>query len=383
MRTSIWYRLAARIVVAVAALFPLGLIAAQADAPAIAQLRAGKVDELQRQFSQVQAAYRQGTIDDEQLVREFRVFYVTEPALEPRFSLWIHKHPDSYVAYLARGIYYKYGGREKRGNKFVKDTTEAQVRGMQWKFEDAMQDLSKSMKLDDKPLLSYLHALDIAMHLGDGAGTRAMLDAATRIDPKNTIVPRKYLTSLETRWGGGPQPMRDFAIECRRRGLPEAVVRDFLGQAELDAGWLQHREQRLAEAEASFRAAVPLLADPATAWKRLGFVLTDERKYQEAVGSLSKALETYPNDAETLSRRGGTYMALKQPALGIADYQRAAKLGDAYAQNALGKHYWHGTNVAKDPHQAIVWFAEAANQGDADGKKNLAWALSQTPGASP
>jgi TPR repeat protein len=383
MQSARRHQLAARIMIVVGALFPIGLPAAQTEAPAIAQLRTGKFDELQEQFSQVQADYRRGAIDDERLLDAFRVFYVTDPTLEPSFSLWVHRQPKSYAAYLARGIYRKYLGLEQRGGKFISETSETQLRGMQLQFQKAMQDLRKSMELDDKPLLSYLHAMDIAKHFGDAQAERELLDAAAKVDPRNVIVRRKYLLTLETRWGGSPQQMRDFIAECRKQGLPEAAARDFLGRADLDDGWVHHHAKRLPEAEASYRAALPLLAEPELAWESLGYVLVDQHKYQAAVDALSKALAKHPNDRTMLSRRGWAYKQLKQPALAMPDYQRAAELGDDYAQNEVGKHYWHGIAVPKNPEQAIAWFSKAADQGNAEAKRNLAWALSQTQVESP
>ena len=382
MQSARFYQLAMRVLIAAVTLWPPASQPAvpRPDAPAIAQLRAGKIEELERQFSLVQADYRRGAIDDERLYGKFWVFFVDDATLEPRFDLWIQRYPDSYGAYLARGIHRTQLGLQARGTRLARDTTEKQWIGMRRHFQEAMDDLRKSMQLDARPLLSYLFALTIEKNVSDGGRSRQLLDDAVMIDPKNVVVRREYLVSLQTRWGGSPQAMREFAGECREQGLPEPVVRDFLGQAELDAGWLQHREKRLEEAEASFRAALTLLADPNAAWKSLGFVLTDEHKYLEAVDVLSKVLEKDPNDSETLSRRGGTYMALKQPAPGLADFQRAADLGDAYAQNELGKRYWHGIAVAKDPQQAIAWFKKAADQGNADAKNNLSWALRQTAG---
>jgi TPR repeat protein len=48
--------------------------------------------------------------------------------------------------------------------------------------------------------------------------------------------------------------------------------------------------------------------------------------------------------------------------------------GHAWSQNEVGIHYWHGIIVQRNKEEAIKWFSHSANQGFAEGKKNLEWA---------
>ena len=90
-----------------------------------------------------------------------------DAALEPKYTAWIAQFPKSYVAHLARAIYYKKLGQESRGTDSIANTTDEQVRGMEAAFAKALSDLHASVKLDDKPLLTYLHELDINSYEGD------------------------------------------------------------------------------------------------------------------------------------------------------------------------------------------------------------------------
>jgi hypothetical protein len=71
--------------------------------------------ELDRRLTLAQHAYARGAINDEQLREVFRGFYFTTPTLASNFDEWIAQFPRSYVAHLARGIYYKKIGQERRG----------------------------------------------------------------------------------------------------------------------------------------------------------------------------------------------------------------------------------------------------------------------------
>jgi S1-C subfamily serine protease len=61
--------------------------------------------------------------------------------------------------------------------------------------------------------------------------------------------------------------------------------------------------------------------------------------------------------------------------------RRASELGDSEAQNALGELYRQGRGVPKDFELSARYFAQAAQQGDADGAKNIGLALARGEGA--
>jgi TPR repeat protein len=87
-----------------------------------------------------------------------------------------------------------------------------------------------------------------------------------------------------------------------------------------------------------------------------------------------------PSDAATLAKRAFAYSKLEDPKA-LDDFTTAAKLGDAYSQNQLGRYSRNGVPgiVPRDRDQAIKWFQKAAAQGDAEGIKNLSAALGSAP----
>lgn len=52
-------------------------------------------------------------------------------------------------------------------------------------------------------------------------------------------------------------------------------------------------------------------------------------------------------------------------------YRKAAKLGDAYAQNRLGWMYANGCGVEQSDTEAVRWYYKAAKQGNAHAQYNL------------
>src|SRR6188768_804247 len=73
----------------------------------VALLSTAQYAQLDRRLTSIQGAYKRGAIDDVKLREAFRSFYFTTPSLAKNFDQWVREFPESYVAHLARGIYYK------------------------------------------------------------------------------------------------------------------------------------------------------------------------------------------------------------------------------------------------------------------------------------
>jgi TPR repeat protein len=63
-------------------------------------------------------------------------------------------------------------------------------------------------------------------------------------------------------------------------------------------------------------------------------------------------------------------------------YQRAAEKGHMKAQHALGDLYYYGKLGSEQRSNCVIWFQQAAQQGNAESKAKLAEALQRYPGAA-
>jgi hypothetical protein len=202
-------------------------------------LRSDNFAPLQDYFGSLQHEYSEGKIPEDTVRDAFRAFYDISPDLESHYDLWIQKYPKSYVAYLARAIYNKKVGGEARGDRFIKDTTDAQILQMREAYSKARRDLNVSCSLDSRPLLSYGHAIDIAMSIGPVGSTRQLLDSGLKLDSHSLILRSKFMVSLETRWGGSLGEMVDFLEESRRAGLSAVAMKELETLVEQERDWLQ------------------------------------------------------------------------------------------------------------------------------------------------
>lgn len=348
-----------------------------APGKSLALLRQKKYDDLDRSLNDVQTAYAEHRLSDVALRNTFRAFYDTDPALEPLLNEWVSKYPSSYAARLARGIHYKYLGFQQRGERFISETSPAQIQGMQSYFEKATEDFQASLRLENRPTLTYMHLLNIGQQAGLKEWNRQLLDEAIRLDTDNFIVRLKYMYTLEPRWGGSVQAMAAFLEECRNAHLPQNELRELEAVVTADQAWAQGQQGDYRGSLQAYQAAIGKTGDNAEILEQQSYAHMKLKEYDKALPYLDRLIALEPNSAWGFASRGVCYMNLGRRDEAIDNYLKAARLGDPWAQNEMGKRYWYGADVAKNQDEAIKLFTRAANQGEADAQKNLWWALRQ------
>jgi tetratricopeptide (TPR) repeat protein len=336
--------------------------------------------ELDRRFTAVQLAYKSRTMSDENLRATFRVFYNTDATLAPKYDSWVSTFPRSYVARLARGIYYVYVGDALRGKQLRDETPPDRLKAADIAYEKAKADFDLSLTLDTKPLLSYAHAMTITREHGDLEGSRRLLDRAISIDSDNYIARAKYMTVIETRWGGSQKMMQEFLGECRQAKLSE--VQEHLLESVIaeDQGWLhQFVDKNYAAAESDYRRSAALGGDKQLA--NLTDVLFKQQKYAAAIEPLSERLNANPDDFDLLATRGFAYMQSGRPREGLSDLTAGAEGGSPYAQSELGRMYMIGIPGVLTPNfnTGLALFRKSAAQGYEAGRQNLERALALLP----
>ncbi len=352
-------------------------IASGAKSPAIptktetAVLLAGdNFAELEARYGALQQGYKHKELSGERLRDAFRGFYATDASFAPHYAAWVKAWPTSYIAHLARGIYYKKVGLESRGGGFIAETNEQQLAGMKSAFDVADGEFRESLKLDDKPLLTYLHSIDVRNAAGDHDGVRSLLDQSISIDSKNVIVRQKYMSYLETRWGGSTTEMQAFLNECRQAQLAPADMNILEAMVFEDSAWVhRYREANVDAAVRDYRKAgrlTPFDPDCLTCgpYEEAGDTLYKAKRIEEALQLYSEALKANPNSIHALYNRGYIDLQLNHFKEAVPDFRSAANLGDVDSQETLGRMYLLGDKIPRDLDKAIVLLAKAADQGD-------------------
>jgi hypothetical protein len=345
-------------------------------------LQSERFADLDWRFTAMQFAYKIHFATDEQLRASFRVFYNPDAALAPKYDSWVSMFPKSYVAHLARGIYYAYVGNALRGKQLRDETPPDRLNAADTALEHAQADLEASVALDPKPLLSYTHAMTISREQGHLDESRRLLDRAIVADADNYIARAKYMTVIETRWGGSQAMMQNFLQECGKARLSKAQMHQLESVIAEDQGWIhQFVDRDYAAAESDYRRSADLGGDKQLA--NLTDVLLKQQKYTAAIEPLTERLAGNSQDFDLLATRGFAYMQSAKPREGLGDLASAAQGGSAYAQSELGRMYMIGIPgvLAPDFNVGLTWFRKSAAQGYEAGRQNLERALALLPAA--
>lgn len=355
-------------------------------------LRAGRFEELDRSLAVLQRQYEQGLASDEDLRDTYRAFYPTDPQLEAKYNSWIERFPKSYVAHLARAVYYRHVASAQRGSAYIDRTTDEQIHNMESTLKEAAQDIQVSLELTPKPVLSLAEAIDIAGMLGAPDHGRALLDRAISLDPKAFIERVRYMGNLQTRWGGSLEEMQSFMEESRHSRLSQHQFDLLESLVVEEQGWLHiHEDGDTVAAMRDYERAKSLNPDLCLRCAKLEVseLLRKQRKYQEAAAALTGVLDSDPSDLVALNMRAQAYSDAGMLREAVADWRKSAEAGNAAAQIMIGGFYMNGIPglLEADTNTGIEWFRKAAAQGDPYGKDNLERAqrfvAAKSPAAGP
>jgi Domain of unknown function (DUF4034) len=325
------------------ATFAVSLFAHASENDASELLRAGEFKELNDRYSAIQLKFDSGRISGDELRNEFRVFYPTDGDLAAKYDAWVASFPRSYVARLARGIYYKRVGLDARGERYISETSKSKLDQMDAAFRQAVTDLGASISMDQKPFLSYFHTMDIGRQYLSNIDLRRVFEKAAALDPNSMGLRTKFMTDLEPRWGGSTKDMRAFLEESKTARMSlsdknqlEAMVYDEEGREYRAAG-------NLSAAEGAYRKSISLGPCPCENVRNdLNNVLFQSLQYTAAIELLDQYLRDSPADLWALANRGAAKVAINRSQEAVADFTLAANAGDSFSQAHLGKLYLDG-----------------------------------------
>lgn len=334
-------------------------------------LRAKDFAQLNKLYVGYQKQYEESRINDQELTMLYQAFYETSPELEDLFTEWINQHPTSYPARLARGIYYSKVGEERRGTNFASLTPRQSMIELVKYLEVAMQDFNDSLALTRKPITAVLHLMNSSMH-GAGKESRLVwLNYADRIAPENYGVKRRYMMSLTPRWGGTYEDMWAYLNVCREQHILPEYLRVLEAMIYLDqAKALDEQNQRI-RALPLYRQALSLLdgidnSERLAALKGVVYDGAATESVESVVPEIEEALRLAPDERQILRYRGWIRFKQQRVPEGLADYAKAAELGDSYSQLQYGKQLYYGVPpyLSANRQAGLVWLKKSAGNGE-------------------
>jgi hypothetical protein len=340
------------------------------QAQPLSWLKSGDYSALESYYSQQQKRYEAGAIPDAKLYASFRKLYDDSPDNEGSFDRWIAAYPNSYAALLSRGVYLYRRAWAVRGERYLSDTARPQIEAMTNYLRRARPDLIASLKLTDRPYLSTLYLLNVAMLNGTASERRQWYERGTTLDPNNTLLRYRYMFSLRPRWGGSYQQMRDFLGQCgKEQASPQLLARlNMLVHADLaeDAMRRADTQQTFDEWQQVLSLATQAQEEPGTE-ALIGFTgaAQDLNRPADAERGLKLLEGRNPDDAWSQSRLGWIYVKAHRDDEAWTFLMRAAQQNDPWAQFFIGHNTFDGVPTLKrapDQQAGLVWIRRSAAQ---------------------
>lgn len=230
---------------------------AYSDSSAILPLLTkGDYEIIEQQFLELDIKFKKGLLDERGLLNAYKVFYQNEDVYTFELNDWVKKHPNSYYAYLSRGIYFRKLGESRRGTGYISEVSGKSIDYMQHMHKKAKLDLNKALSLNKESYLSELHLLNIAQFEGDRASGRKHLERGVSIYPKSLIFRARYLIMQTPRWGGDFQLMKSFVDQEKKKGLSSSMINKLSAILYEEIGFSEEENENVTEAYKAYEKAL-------------------------------------------------------------------------------------------------------------------------------
>lgn len=152
--------------------------------------------------------YEPGHVDER--LDTFFAQFNAQPSSDELSQRWLQQAPDDAYAMLARADYLLDKAWQVRGNKFVRDTSNAQLENMQALLDRAEPLFFAAIAANRRLLPAYVKLLSLAMLEGnDKLGDQVQASADDQ-DPADMALVRQRLQMLTPRWGGSYERMAQY-----------------------------------------------------------------------------------------------------------------------------------------------------------------------------
>ena len=253
------------------------------------------------------------------------------PELEKALTQWVETR-NSANARLARGIHYTAMGWRARGDAYISETSNAQLRGVETYFRLALEDFQVVLEQRPDELFAYCYAMEVLMGFGADEAVQRLYENALEKYPL-AYTPRSfYLTSLAPWWGGSMQEIEQVVDDSRAFYGRNPELRALEGRAISVIAEKADADGEFATALTLYNRALELggpnwryLNGRGEMYMRLG-------RYDEAIVDLNRALVLRPDFLETLNHRAYSFYERGQNESAIQDITRIIDLGGATAR---------------------------------------------------
>lgn len=253
-------------------------------------------------LSDYQKAYERDVRKEDDLLDAYFSFSVNDSYYEALLNEWVKSHADSYQPYLARASYFYNLGRESRGGRWAKDTTDKQIEGMKSYYSKAMMDIEQAMKFKSDHIVPYYFLINIYKALGGSDEVKAIAEKALEKQPNSFRIRSIYLLSTTPRWGGTHEEMNRFAAESQKYAFNNPKIKTLKGYVFYDKGNMQVLSKNYGVALELLNKALTF-GDLAMFYEERADIYKYLEKYDEALKDINSAIGISSQNADFYYKR--------------------------------------------------------------------------------
>ena len=329
------------------------------DIRILALIKAQNFDKLDSILNKIETDYEKDFLKERKVDIAFDTFYRARTELEPLLASWINAKPNSYVAYMARGVYYTKIGWGKRGVRYIDETSKNNLDGMAFYFQKAIADFEHARTINNKMVHPLCYEIEILMNYSQVEQIRKLYEDALQINPMSLTARWYYISTLLPKWGGSIDQIEKVVKSARPyygrnsalKILDGRVAAEFAGQAFVNQDYAKAEQlynealkygehwfyieekgdmlgyaKQFERSNKDLKRALELRPNYGRAIYMLGMNLYQTNHYTEAIPFLSKVLDDNEFDHKSLDIRGDCYRRIGQFTLALSDVERAIVL---------------------------------------------------------
>lgn len=157
---------------------------------------------------------------EDSLVLELSHLNSVDMDLDDALDALVSSYPEDKFSYIARGTYLDGKADRARGEKWINETSEAQINNMIAIQELAILDFKKAIDIDPSYYIPYYQlGVIYGMRKNDSEISEINLKRAVELKPESYWAWANYLGNLTPRWGGSYEAMEN-AIDRMKMYIP-------------------------------------------------------------------------------------------------------------------------------------------------------------------
>ncbi len=250
-----------------------------------------------------QKAYEQDIANEDKLLDVYlQAFIFKESSSKALLDEWVKSFPNNYQPYLARASYYFNMGWKARGGKYISETTDNQIEGMEDYFAKANEDIKNVLAKKQDNIVPYYLLINIYKSVGNHDSVKAITEKGLEKCPSSFRIRSAYLLATTPRWHGSYEEMERFVAESQQYISQNPRIGLLLGYVYYDKGNMQAISKNYEEAlklldkAISFGSWDLFYNERADIYDRL-------KRYDEALADINTAIDMNPQNADFYYRR--------------------------------------------------------------------------------